>query len=658
MSEVLEELAIVITTELAPFKEGMAEVRRVIEGIKPTVGALGLAITSLIATGFQNVAQSADALRDVNRVLQGLGYDVGDVGGRIQQMAESLSDSTRYDDADILKAFKTLLSVTQDVNQAMLLWGPALDLAAAQGVDVETAAQAIARYVKDGGGQLVRWYPWLKDASTEAERMKAVTGQLSQVIGGAASRSASLQNAWADLKKTVGDFTKNFVPEFLKDKGLIQFLNGLSDAIKELGQAINTHMTPIQKELFGLAGVVMTLIGGPVFAQGVANMLGLGSLAAHLGGLAPVLAAVAAAVGILGAAWITNFGGIREQTAAFWAQIQPILKELWANIQAYLNSLKEAFEQLKPFLEQVFASLLTVIFQFAEGILQFFSWLFAGASSLVKALAHGWQWLAGETTGIWSALKAAVADIWNSVKETAVVVFDQIRFAIVFIWNGIKAFWDEWGATITASFRVVWDTLKLTVTTAINAIKDVIGLVLAVIRGDWSEAWDRVKSLTQTAIDFIKGLFNELLEMAKTWGSRLLGNFVDGINAKIAALKAAVANAAQAVKDFFGFHSPAKEGPGAEADQWMPNLIGMWADQLRDGKAQIAEAMAQIAGSLNIAPQINALAAVGGAGGGLYLTLNITGNRFRDREDIDYLVEQVEDRINRRISRGVGNWRG
>lgn len=585
MPEVLEELQIVISTELSQFKQGMAEVRSAVESIRPAVGALGMAITTLIATGFQNVVQSADAMRDVSRVLQGLGYDAEAVGNRVQEMAESLSDATRYDDADILGAFETLLGVTQDVDTALLLWGPTLDLAAARGIDVEQAAQAIARYAKEGGGSLIKWYPFLKDAATEAERMQAITAQLGPIIGGAAARSATLKNAWEDLKKTAGDFTKVFVPDSLQGQGLIGFLNGASDAIKALGTAISAHMTPIQKELLALAGVVATLIGGPASVAALAGSLGLSGLAGSLSGLAGVLGPVGIAIGVLGTAWITNFGGIRESVAAWVPQVLGELKSLWENLKALWTAFRtEVLDPIMPVLEAIFGWVVKYLLHFVTQAIKVLADFVAIITAIVKS-----DWAA----------------VWESLKSILLNVIDAI----------LPGFKERWAA------------------------------IIAYIRND---LWNDIKEAWQTLVDG-----------ARQWGSNLITGFVDGIRATIGNIKDAASDAVQAVKDFLGFSSPAKEGPGSDADKWMPNLIGMWSDQLLAGKSQIAAAVGQIAGGLNIAPQLNAFAAMGGGGGG-GLVLNITGNTFRNREDIDYLRRQIEDVLdekNRQVGRATGNWR-
>lgn len=52
--------------------------------------------------------------------------------------------------------------------------------------------------------------------------------------------------------------------------------------------------------------------------------------------------------------------------------------------------------------------------------------------------------------------------------------------------------------------------------------------------------------------------------------------FGDGIKSAIGNVANAAKNAVNSVKKFLGFHSPAEEGPGADADVWAPNLMKMF----------------------------------------------------------------------------------
>ena len=75
--------------------------------------------------------------------------------------------------------------------------------------------------------------------------------------------------------------------------------------------------------------------------------------------------------------------------------------------------------------------------------------------------------------------------------------------------------------------------------------------------------------------------------------------FIDGVMSKIGTLRDTISEVAGEIGDFIGFQSPTKKGPGAKADQWMPNLIDMIANGLSNGVGQVGRSAALIGGALS-----------------------------------------------------------
>ncbi len=79
----------------------------------------------------------------------------------------------------------------------------------------------------------------------------------------------------------------------------------------------------------------------------------------------------------------------------------------------------------------------------------------------------------------------------------------------------------------------------------------------------------------------IAGQFNSMIAGAFSWGANLLGQFTAGIQSRIGGLLSTVAGAIQGVKNFMGFASPTKKGPGSTAHLWAPALMNMFANDLK-----------------------------------------------------------------------------
>ncbi|MCY9734628.1 tail tape measure protein [Paenibacillus alvei] len=87
-----------------------------------------------------------------------------------------------------------------------------------------------------------------------------------------------------------------------------------------------------------------------------------------------------------------------------------------------------------------------------------------------------------------------------------------------------------------------------------------------------------------------------VVSQSSSWGSNLISMMTSGIRSKFPSLTSAVSEAAGVIKNFLGFHSPTKEGPARESDQWAGNFVSMFAGGLdvrpiRDRATMIAGAL-------------------------------------------------------------------
>lgn len=87
-----------------------------------------------------------------------------------------------------------------------------------------------------------------------------------------------------------------------------------------------------------------------------------------------------------------------------------------------------------------------------------------------------------------------------------------------------------------------------------------------------------------------------VVSQSSSWGSNLITMLTSGIRSKFPSLTTAVSEAAGVIKNFLGFHSPTKEGPASESDQWAGNFVSMFASGLdvrpiRDRANMIAGAL-------------------------------------------------------------------
>jgi hypothetical protein len=104
-------------------------------------------------------------------------------------------------------------------------------------------------------------------------------------------------------------------------------------------------------------------------------------------------------------------------------------------------------------------------------------------------------------------------------------------------------------------------------------------------------AWEGIKGYYTAGFSFVNKLtggklgeivtmfrdkFTEIITSAKNWGKDLIDSFVQGIKDKISAVKDAVTNIANTVKDFIGFSEPEK-GPLSDFHTFMPDMLDLMA---------------------------------------------------------------------------------
>ncbi|WDU82268.1 phage tail protein [Caloramator sp. Dgby_cultured_2] len=164
---------------------------------------------------------------------------------------------------------------------------------------------------------------------------------------------------------------------------------------------------------------------------------------------------------------------------------------------------------------------------------------------------------------------------------------------------------------------------KKSIIKPILAAQENIENIWALIKGYVLKTWNDIKSGISS---IAKGIYNHLIKPfvdgknfisdilsdAFNWGKNLIQNIINGINSMIDKAKSAVSNVASTISNFLGFHSPAKEGPGSDADKWAPNLMQMFSEGIYSNIGNIQAAVNATAGALqglNVQPKVGFAAA-------------------------------------------------
>lgn len=310
-----------------------------------------------------------------------------------------------------------------------------------------------------------------------------------------------------------------------------------------------------------------------------------------------------------------------------WDEISVWIKDLWQGIK---DKAKEIWSGIAQFFEKLWEGITTVLTE---------AW-----NSIVEFLVKLWNGLSENVTEIWDGIKGFISDTWDTIKTKTSE-----------IWNTIKTFLTD----------TIWDPIKETALNIWESIKGAIINPIKVVQENLTEVWSRIKEyiigkwneISQGIVDMkdklINGIMNpfqiagekisDVIGNAKNWGTNLIQNFIDGINAMIGKVKDAVSKVADTVKDFLGFSSPTKKGPGSKADKWMPNFMEMMADGIEDNIYEVSAAVNTTANTLKgVQPNTDDMAS---AVGTAVMVAMQQGNVIDSGDDREIILELDGARI-------------
>jgi phage-related minor tail protein len=241
-------------------------------------------------------------------------------------------------------------------------------------------------------------------------------------------------------------------------------------------------------------------------------------------------------------------------------------------------------------------------------------------------------------------LGAFITNVWNSLVASVKAIWDGIKNAVVGAWDWMYAH-NYYFQKIVDTVTTCWNFIKGISEIVWNAISSFLSGLWDGIASRARSAWDTIAGVVESVTSYIGGVFDDTLGKACDWGGNLLGQFIEGVKARIADLKEILNEVGQAISGFLGFHSPTKLGPGSDADKWAPNLIKMFTRGIESGIPALQDTMGRLASMLEVKPiDISGRLSVGGAIG-----VNITGEGSQYLK-VDSIARAVEQNIVNNLS--------
>ncbi len=264
---------------------------------------------------------------------------------------------------------------------------------------------------------------------------------------------------------------------------------------------------------------------------------------------------------------------IWEQVKSVFASLWELLQELWVLLEPLIIAIGAvavvAFAALQASLNAVIQTL----------------------GPLIEALLILVQVVIDVVGAIVAVLRGDFDGALEYIKDAGQGVLDFFTA----LWEAMKTFGLAFADSFLGFFEIFGVDFVAVVTDVCSAVGNWFTNLWSSIVEGARNVWTSITNVFSGIGDFFTGLFED----AYSWGRNLIQCIVDGINSAIDWVTDSVSSVGQKIKDFLGFSSPTKEGPGSTADKWMPNMIGMFADGIKANLPNLESAVGITAGTLS-----------------------------------------------------------
>ena len=310
---------------------------------------------------------------------------------------------------------------------------------------------------------------------------------------------------------------------------------------------------------------------------------------------AVLVAAIAIVIGVLIALtfiirnaiqWFAAFGSgvgaVFSAIGTFVSQVPGWFQQAW---NAVVKFVQDAWNTITTGVGDFFSNLGTSV----QNGLKFVQDLFNNA---VKAVVGFFEWLYNHNYYF--------KDLVDFIKNQ----FNMLRTGVSIIWNGITSFLSGVWNGISGTARAIWTGITSTISSALNTASSIIHSVWNAVSGFFSSIWNTIVGIVSGAVSRlvgaisggvgqasgaahnivagIQGVINTLGGIMLQAGANAMHMLAQGIANAAGAVLQKARDIADQVKRLLGFHSPPPEGPLADSDQYMPNMMKMFASGMDD----------------------------------------------------------------------------
>jgi hypothetical protein len=243
---------------------GAEKAKSAIGGISPAaliagagvVAAAGIAV-SAIADMTKAAAEDEAEQQKLNAAIVAAGAATGDYQAQVDAAVAS-SQAKAFTDTQAREALQSLVTATGSVTEATALLSSAQDIARFAGVDLATAADAVAKAHAGNAGALQKLIPGLEKSKSATDTLAAAQAAAAgQADTFASSTEGSLQiasDSFGELGETIGSAFLPLLKAIMPP--LVKLIAGLGTLI----EAVLPVLTPLIATLGTVLGVVVDVL--------------------------------------------------------------------------------------------------------------------------------------------------------------------------------------------------------------------------------------------------------------------------------------------------------------------------------------------------------------------------------------------------------------
>lgn len=620
---VIGEAFISIRASLDEFKKDTArlnkEVESTVKNIQQKMQQVGNSMTNvgksmslkvtapIVALG----AASVVAFKEVDNAMDTILTKTGAVGESADDMMNTFKEVAGNMPTDM----QTVGEAIGELNTQFKMTGEELkgatyqllEFAQINGTDVTTSAQN-AKQAMEAYGMTVEDFDFILDAVTKAAQDTGLgVDQIFDAVVRGAPQIKALGLNFAEAAQLMGKFEQKGLDsskalsylsraqvEWAKEGKTLQ--QGLADLQKALASSKDeTEQLSIASELFGTRGATFML---DAIQRGALDFESLANAAENAGGA--VVSTYESTLDPIDKATIA-MNNLKLAGADLAGSIQEVLAPILNKVVDYLQAFVEWFDNLDPTIKQTIVVVGLVV---------------AAIGPLLLIIGQGIKMV--------SSLGAVFGMLTNPIglAIAAIVAVIAIGVALYKNWDTIAAYLKEIWEGIAGTVTAIWGSITSFISDSWNAVKDVTVGVWESISGFLANIWGGILN-TATSV------WNGILGVITT----VVNGIIKVVNVMIGGLNKISFTIPKWV--------PLIGGNSFGFDLKPIPLLAAGGEIKQPGLAVVGEAGAELLSmprGATVTPLSNAVTPV---------NITITGNYFRNEDDIDAMAEAIVKRLKR-----------